>query len=106
MYKEDNNTLLVARYYDPDKLWEFYMEGFREEGYEEGIKLANIKVISNMMKYNYKLEDIVKATGLTKEEILKLKEENRVSNNSINKFSHNSTFFKEVKKTIYIIFGG
>ena len=28
-----------------------------------------------MMKYNYKLEDIVKATGLSKEEILKLKEE-------------------------------
>ena len=79
MNKEDNSTLLVARYYDPDKLWEFYMEGFREEGYEEGyeegIKLADIKIISNMMKYNYKLEEIVRATGLSKEEILKLKEE-------------------------------
>ena len=75
MNEEDNSTLLVARYYDPDKLWEFYMEGFMEEGYEEGIKQANIKVISNMMKHNYKLEDIVKATGLSKEEILKLKEE-------------------------------
>ena len=71
MNEEDNSTLLVARYYDPDKRREFYAEGFREEGIEQ----ANIKVISNMMKYNYKLEDIVKATGLSKEEILKLKEE-------------------------------
>ena len=51
------------------------MEGFREEGYKEGIKLADIKIISNMMKYNYKLEEIVRTTGLSKEEILKLKEE-------------------------------
>ena len=71
MNEEDNSTLLVARYYDPDKLLEFYMEGFREEGIEQ----ANIKVIFNMMKHNYKLKEIVKATGLSKEEILKLKEE-------------------------------
>ena len=79
MNEEENSTLLVARYYDPDKKREFYMEGFREEGYEEGykegIKLADIKIIFNMMKYNYKLEEIVRATGLSKEEILKLKEE-------------------------------
>ena len=36
MNEEDNSTLLVARYYDPDKRREFYAEGFREEGREEG----------------------------------------------------------------------
>ena len=37
MNEEDNN-LLVARYYNRDELREFYAEGFREEGREEGEK--------------------------------------------------------------------
>ena len=40
MNKEDN-SLLVARYYDPDKRREFYAEGFREEGREEGRLLGH-----------------------------------------------------------------
>ena len=75
MNEEDNSTLLVARYYDPDKRREFYAEGFREEGREEGRKEESFKVVLNMLKNKFKINDIVMATGLTKEEILKLKEE-------------------------------
>ena len=79
MNEEDNNTLLVARYYDPDKRREFYAEGFREEGREEGRLLGHkeerFKVVLNMLKNKFKIYDIMKATGLSKEEILKLKEE-------------------------------
>ena len=78
MNKEDN-SLLVARYYDPDKRREFYAEGFREEGREEGRLLGrkeeSFKVVLNMLKNKFKINDIVMATGLSKEEILKLKEE-------------------------------
>ena len=73
------SILLVARYYDPDKLWEFYMEGFREEGREEGRLLGrkeeSFQIVLNMLKNKFKINDIVVATGLTKEEIIKLKEE-------------------------------
>ena len=79
MNEEDNNTLLVARYYDPDKRKEFYSEGFSEEGREEGRLLGrkeeSFKVVLNMLKNKFKINDIVVATGLPKEEILKLKEE-------------------------------
>ena len=75
MNEEDNSTLLVARYYDPDKRREFYAEGFREEGREEGRKEESFKVVLNMLKNKFKINDIVMATGLSKEEILKLKEE-------------------------------
>ena len=83
MNKEDNSTLLVARYYDPDKRREFYAEGFREEGRKEGReegrllgrKEESFKVVLNMLKNKFKINDIVMATGLSKEEILKLKEE-------------------------------
>ena len=71
MNEEDNSTLLVARYYDPDKRREFYAEGFREEGEKKGV----FKVALNMLKNKFKINDIVMATGLSKEEILKLKEE-------------------------------
>lgn len=75
MNKEDNSTLLVARYYDPDKRREFYAEGFREEGRLLGHKEERFKVVLNMLKNKFKINDIVMATGLSKEEILKLKEE-------------------------------
>ena len=75
MNKEDNSTLLVARHYDPDKRREFYTEGFREEGRLLGRKEESFKVVLNMLKNKFKINDIVMATGLSKEEILKLKEE-------------------------------
>ena len=68
----NDDSLLVARFYDPDKRREFYMEGFRDEGREEGI----FSVALNMIKNKFKINDIIKVTGLSKEEILKLKEEN------------------------------
>ena len=71
MNEEDNSTLLVARYYDPDKRREFYAEGFREEGRKE----ESFQIVLNMLKNKFKINDIVMATGLSKEKILKLKEE-------------------------------
>ena len=83
----NDKSLLVARYYDPDKRREFYAEGFREEGREEGLKeglekgekkgekKGVFRVALNMLKNKFKINDIVMATGLSKEEILKLKEE-------------------------------
>ena len=84
----NDDSLLVARFYDPDKRREFYMEGFREEGREqgreeerlqgrkEGEKNGIFSVALNMFKKKYKIEDIEEVTGLSKEEIIKLKEEN------------------------------
>ena len=72
----NDDSLLVARFYDPDKRREFYMEGFREEGREQGREQGIISVALNMLKNKFKINDIVKATGLSKEEILKIKEEN------------------------------
>lgn len=72
----NDDSLLVARFYDPDKRREFYMEGFREEGREQGIFKRNLEIVENMFKKKYKIEDIEEVTGLSKEEILKLKEKN------------------------------
>lgn len=76
----NDDSLLVARFYDPDKRREFYMEGFREEGRlqgrEQGIFKRNLEIVKNMIKKKYKIEDIEEVTGLSKEEILKLKEKN------------------------------
>ena len=84
----NDDSLLVARFYDPDKRREFYMEGFREEGREQGreegrlqgreqgIFKRNLEIVKNMFKKKYKIEDIEEVTGLSKEEIIKLKEEN------------------------------
>ena len=84
----NDDSLLVARFYDPDKRREFYMEGFREEGREQGreegrlqgreqgIFKRNLEIVKNMFKKKYKIEDIEEVTGLSKEEILKLKEKN------------------------------
>ena len=52
----NDDSLLVARFYDPDKRREFYMEGFREEGREQGRKEGEkngiFSVALNMFKYN------------------------------------------------------
>ena len=76
----NDDSLLVARFYDPDKRREFYMEGFREEGREEGreqgVFKRNLEIVKNMFKKKYKIEDIEEVTGLSKEEIIKLKGEN------------------------------
>ena len=71
----NNNDILIARYYDRDELREFYADGFREEGEKKGEKKGVFRVALNMLKNKFKINDIVVATGLPKEEILKLKEE-------------------------------
>ena len=71
----NNNDILIARYYDRDELREFYADGFREEGEKKGEKKGVFRVALNMLKNKFKINDIVVATGLSKEEILKLKEE-------------------------------
>ncbi|MCI5701976.1 MAG: hypothetical protein MR266_04345 [Erysipelotrichaceae bacterium] len=71
----NNNDILIARYYDRDELREFYVDGFREEGEKKGEKKGVFRVALNMLKNKFKINDIVVATGLSKEEILKLKEE-------------------------------
>ena len=72
----NNDDVLVARYYNRDELREFYAEGFREEGREEGEKKGILSVALNMLKNKFKITDIETVTGLSKEEILKLKKEN------------------------------
>ena len=71
----NNNDILIARYYDRDELREFYADGFREEDEKKGEKKGVFRVALNMLKNKFKINDIVIATGLSKEEILKLKEE-------------------------------
>ena len=48
-------------------------EGF-EEGVEEGIEQKNVEVVKNMLNENLNMELISKVTGLTEEEIIKIKE--------------------------------
>ena len=52
------------------------MEGFRKEGRDEGREQEIFKVALNMIKNKFKINDIMKAIGLSKEEITKLKEKN------------------------------
>ena len=44
-------------------------------GIEQGSKESLFKVVQNMLKNQFKITDIEKATGLSKEEIMKIKEE-------------------------------
>ena len=45
----------------------------RRDAIEEGIEKGKIEIAKNMLKKNMPLSDIVELTGLTKEEIQKLK---------------------------------
>ena len=51
---------------------ESYEHGI-EEGMELGSKEKQIEIAKNLMNLNLSINDIIKATGLTKEEIIKLK---------------------------------
>ena len=46
-----------------------------EEGIKEGAKQEKIEIAKNLLKMNLAIEDIEKATDLSKEEIIHLKEE-------------------------------
>jgi len=53
----------------------FFKAG-REEGREEGKKEKQKEIAKKLLEMSMKIEDIEKATGLTKEEIANLKNEN------------------------------
>ena len=55
---------------------ELELEAEREEGKKEGFKEGIISIVNNMIQNGFKIEDIVKATGLSIEEIEKLRREN------------------------------
>ena len=55
-------------YYDKES----YMDAVY---YELGTKDKSIEIAKNLIQMNLKIDDIIKATSLTKEEIMKLKEE-------------------------------
>lgn len=60
-----------------DDYWNkrIYHEDGRLDGIEEGKEQNSIEIAKNLLNMNMKLEDIVKATNLTKEAVLKIKEE-------------------------------
>ena len=59
---------------DMAQLTEYYMAGERMLGIEEGIQQKEIETVKNMLKRNYSLEEISNITGLSEEEIIKIKE--------------------------------
>ena len=56
--------------------WKFEAERLaaKEQGIEQGLNEGQNKIVANMLKENYKIEEIIKITGLTEEEIIKIKE--------------------------------
>ena len=61
---EENKNVKIAR------------EQGIEIGKEQGIEQRNVEIASNLLKMNMSIKDIIRATGLTKEEIEILKENN------------------------------
>ena len=59
---EENKNVKIAR------------EQGIEIGKEQGIEQRNAEIASNLLKMNMSIKDIIRATGLTKEEIENLKE--------------------------------
>ena len=52
-----------------------YLQGFKEgfeKGFEEGFREGFSRIIINMKKADFSVEDIIKATGYTKEQIDKV----------------------------------
>lgn len=79
----NNDGELVGRYLDLQEelektknsvIKEAKKESF-DDGIEQGSKERLFKVVQNMLKNQFKITDIEKATGLSKEEIMKIKEE-------------------------------
>ncbi|MBD9085710.1 hypothetical protein EGP64_03470 [bacterium] len=50
------------------------IEGARREGIETGIQQEKIKIAKSMLLKNMRIEDIMDITGLTKDQIVSLKE--------------------------------
>ena len=52
------------------------LEGAKKEGRLEGIKEKELEIAKNMLKKKMSIEDISEITGLTEEDIKKLKDTN------------------------------
>ena len=79
----NNDSELVGRYLDLQEEFERTKKSVIKEakkesfdaGIEQGSKKGIFKVVQNMLKNKFEITDIEKATGLSKEEIIKIKEE-------------------------------
>lgn len=58
-------------YYDREELLESYSY---EKGISDGVKIEKVEIAKNLLSMNVSDEDIMKATGLSQEEVEKLKE--------------------------------
>ncbi len=70
LYEMDKKAIKAAGYYEG--LEEGIQQGIKE-GIQQGEKEKAIKIAKNLLKQNISIEIVVKCTGLTKEEIEKLK---------------------------------
>ena len=63
-------------YYDKEAYMDaVYYELGTKDGIEIGAKNKSIEIARNLIQMNLKIDDIIKITSLTKEEVVKLKEE-------------------------------
>ena len=65
---------MLALEYNPELDRQAWIEQGIEIGFERGIELRNVKVAKNLLAMNFPINDIMKATGCTEEQILKLAE--------------------------------
>ena len=59
---------MLALEYDP----ELERQAWIEQGIEQGLEQKAVAIAKNLLKMNFSVDDIVKITGCTREQILKL----------------------------------
>ena len=70
---DEEKELEKARNYDMKLEKEKAQKEGHEQGMKQGIETRNVEIAKNLLNMNMSIDDIVKATNLTKEEIEKLK---------------------------------
>lgn len=77
--KRFSNEEWVSGYFHPSRLTKSQILEAKIDGQNEGIELgensSKLEIAKNMLRKNYNIEDIVELTGVSIEEVLKLKEE-------------------------------
>ena len=70
----------IHKYVADDKMQEelnkWDLEIAENKGYEQGVEQRNVEIAKTMLKKGYSIDEIADISGLTKEEIEKLKEDN------------------------------
>ncbi len=70
----------IHKYVADDKTQEelnkWDLEIAENKGYEQGVEQRNVEIAKTMLKKGYSIDEIADISGLTKEEIEKLKEDN------------------------------